>query len=354
MWRAQPRVPQHPAALYYAQPRRYQYPMHIVTLGGGTGQATLLRGLCQHACQVTAIVGVTDNGGHSGQLRQALALPQVGDTRQCLSALCQASSLWGTLLRHRFHGGDLHGMSVGNMILAALTQDSGSLYSAVTAVSQAAGVTHRVLPVSDGSADIAAHLQDGQVIVGEWQIIQRHPRTAITRLCLQPAVAAHPAVLDAIAQADILVLCPGSLLTGTVAVLLPTGLREAIQASPAPCLYVCNLMTQPGQTDGYTTRQHLTTVQQYLGRPVHTLVANNGPLPPALLQIYAQQGSYPVSNDGTISDTMLYMADLVESPDAATLHAYTRPQGAGMQVGLHLIRHDAQKLATHIMAIATT
>jgi uncharacterized cofD-like protein len=328
--------------------------MHIVTLGGGTGQATLLRGLCQQACQVTAIVGVTDNGGHSGQLRQALALPQVGDTRQCLSAVCQASSLWETLLSHRFQGGDLHGMSVGNLILAALAQHSGSLHSAVRAVAQAAGLVHRVLPVSDGVADIAAQLQDGQVIVGEWQIMQRQPCTTITRLFLQPAIVAHPAVLDAIAQADLLVLCPGSLLTGIVAVLLPEGIRDALRASQAPCVYVCNLMTQPGQTDGYTTRQHLATLHYYLGRAVNTIVVNNGPLPPALLQVYAQHGSYPVYNDCTAADAGLYMADLVEAPDAATLRVYTRPQGTGMQVGLHLIRHDAQKLATHIMAIATT
>ena len=328
--------------------------MHIVTLGGGTGQATLLRGLGQQACQVTAIVGVTDNGGHSGQLRRALALPQVGDTRQCLSALCQPSSLWGTLLSHRFHGGDLHGMSVGNMILAALAQHSGSLHTAVATICQEASLRHRVLPVADGNTDIAAQLQDGQVIVGEWQIIQRQPRTTIARLFLQPAVPAHPAVLDAIAQADVLVLCPGSLLTSTVAVLLPDGMREALVASQVPCVYVCNLMTQPGQTDGYTTRQHLATLQHYLGRAVHTLVVNNGPLPPALLQVYAQHGSYPVHNDCTAADVCLSVADLVESPDAATLRAYTRPQGAGMQVGLHLIRHDARKLAIHMMAIAAT
>ena len=328
--------------------------MHIVTLGGGTGQATLLRGLRQHACQVTAIVGVTDNGGHSGQLRHSLSLPQVGDTRQCLSALCDTQSLWGVLLRHRFSGGELHGMSVGNMILAALVQHTGSFHSAVTAMCQAANVPYQVLPVSDGNADIAAQLQDGQVVVGEWQIIQRQPRTPITRLFLQPAVPAHPAVIAAIAQADVLVLCPGSLLTGTVAVLLPAGMREALMASRARCVYVCNLMTQPGQTDGYTVKQHLSTLQHYLGRQVDRIVCNNGPLPPELLQFYAQHGSYPVHNDGPETDDRLSTADLVEYPDAATLRAYTRPQGVGMHVGLHLIRHDAHKLANHIMAIATT
>lgn len=343
---------QHCANCY--QPRRYHQRMHIVTLGGGTGQATLLRGLREHACQVTAIVGVTDNGGHSGQLRQALSLPQVGDTRQCLSALCAPQSLWEVLLSHRFGGGELHGMSVGNLILAALAQHTGSFSRAVTAICQAANIPSRILPVSDGNADIAAQLQNGHVVVGEWQIIQRQPRTPVTRLFLQPAVSAHPAVLTAIAEADVLVLCPGSLLTGTVAVLLPAGMQEAIMMSQARCVYVCNLMTQPGQTDGYTVTQHLNTLQPYLGRQVDTIVYNNRPLPPELLQFYAQQGSYPVHNDCPDTEARLSTTDLVEYPDAAALRAYTRPQGVGMHVGLHLIRHDARKLANHLMAIITT
>jgi uncharacterized cofD-like protein len=114
--------------------------MDIVTLGNGTGQATLLYGLRDYACEVTAIVGVTDNGGHSGQLRRLLHMPQVGDTRQCLSALLDAGSVWGHLLRYRFTEGELRGMSVGNLILAALAQRHGSLHAAVEDVCQAAGL----------------------------------------------------------------------------------------------------------------------------------------------------------------------------------------------------------------------
>src|SRR5215813_1304738 len=202
--------------------------MHIVTLGNGTGQATLLRGLREYASEVTAIVGVTDNGGHSGQLRRLLHLPQMGDTRQCLSALLEAQSVWGQLLCHRFSEGDLRGLSLGNFILAALTQQYGSLYAAVEAVRQSAGLRQRVLPVSDGDTHIGAELQDGQCIVGEWEIIRRQPQTPIVRLFLHPPVAAHPTVLEAIAEADLVVICPGSLLTGTVALLLHQGMREAL------------------------------------------------------------------------------------------------------------------------------
>ena len=183
--------------------------MHIVTLGSGTGQATLLRGLRKHSCQVTAIVGVTDNGGHSGQLRRQLRIPQVGDTRQCLVALVDDESPWARLLRHRFTAGDLDGVSVGNFILAALTAECKSLNAAVADLSEAAGLTHRVLPVSDADTQIGAELDDGRLAIGEWQIIQRRPASPIKRLFLQPPTAAHGAVTEAIAAADLLVICAG-------------------------------------------------------------------------------------------------------------------------------------------------
>ena len=326
--------------------------MHIVTLGNGTGQATLLRGLRDYACDVTAIVGVTDNGGHSGQLRRALHLPQMGDTRQCLSALLDKQSVWGQLLQHRFRDGELRGLSVGNVILAALAQRHGSLHAAVQAVCQSAGLRQRVLPVSDGDTHIGVELQDGQYIIGEWEIMQRQPRTPIVRLFLQPPVAAHATVSETIASADLVVLCPGSLLTGTIALLLHPGVREALSTSQAPCVYVCNLMTQPGQTDGYTARQHLTMLTTYLGRHVDAVVLNNGPLPANVRALYLQHGAYPVVNDLTLADAPLYLADLVERPDAATLRSYARPHGAGMAVGLHLIRHEPRRLASQIMALA--
>jgi uncharacterized cofD-like protein len=326
--------------------------MDIVTLGNGTGQATLLYGLREYACGVTAIVGVTDNGGHSGHLRHLLHLPQVGDTRQCLSALLDAESVWGHLLRHRFTDGELCGISVGNLMLAALAQRHGSLHAAVEDVRQAAGLRQRVFPVSDGDTHIGAELEDGRCVIGEWEIMQRQLQTPIVRLFLDPPVAAHPAVLEAIARADLLVICPGSLLTGTIGVLLHPGVREALTASQAPCIYVCNLMTQPGQTDGYTARQHLAVLTAYLGRQVEAVVLNNGPLPDAIRTIYAQHGSYPVVQDLTVADVPLYCADLVARPEAATLHTYERPQGPGMDVGLHLMRHDPGRLAAQIMAIA--
>ena len=273
--------------------------MHIVTLGNGTGQATLLRGLREYACEVTAIVGVTDNGGHSGQLRRLLHIPQVGDTRQCLGALLEATSVWGQLLRYRFTEGELRGVSVGNLILAVA--GAAAWQPAQCRGSSPAGcwTQQRVLPVSDGDTHIGAELQDGRRVIGEWEVIQRQPQTPIGRLFLQPPVAAHPAVLEAIAGADFVVICPGSFLTGTIALLLHPGIQEALTASLAPCVYVCNLMTQPGQTDGYTARQHLTVLMTYLGRHVDAVVLNNGPLPPEALALYAQQGAYPVVNDLT-------------------------------------------------------
>ena len=324
--------------------------MHIVTLGSGTGQATVLRGLQAYDCRLTAIVGVTDNGGHSGVLRRVLHMPQVGDTRQCLSALVDETSVWGQLLRHRFTQSELKGVSVGNLILAALSSISGQFSVAVEEVCRAAGITQQVLPVSDAHTEIAAELEDGQQVIGEWQIIQRQPRTHVARLFLQPSVKALPQVLEAIAAADVIVLCPGSLLTGTIALLLHEGVSEAMATSSATCLYVCNLMTQPGQTDGYTAKRHLAILRQYLGCRVDGVLVNDGMLPTDLVAYYAQHGSYPVQNDLASDEVVgIYSADLVEHPDVDTIRAYIRPQGNQMQVGLHLIRHDAAKLAAQIM-----
>ena len=325
--------------------------MHIVTLGSGTGQATLLRGLREHPCEVTAVVGVTDNGGHSGHLRRLLHIPQVGDTRQCLSALADNNSLWGRLLQHRFAAGDLDGVSVGNVILAALASEHGSLNTAAAEIRRAAGFAQCVLPVSDGDTQVGAELDDGRRLIGEWQIMQRRPTSPVKRLFLQPSSPAHPAVTEAIAAADLLVICAGSLLTGVISVLLHPGVKQALRRSQAPIVQVLNLLTQPGQTDGYTARQHLTTLQPYLGRPADAVLVNNAPLPPDLLRLYEPQGAQPVVNDLTPADACLIAADLVEHPDPEALRAYTRPQASGMHVGMHLIRHDAHKLAARIMAL---
>ena len=326
--------------------------MHVVTLGSGTGQATLLRGLRAHPCEVTAIVGVTDNGGHSGHLRRLLRIPQVGDTRQCLSALADDDSFWSRLLQHRFTVGDLDGVSTGNLVLAALASEHGSLNTAASEIRHAAGFAQRVLPVSDGDTQIGAELDDGRHLIGEWQIMQRRPTSPVKRLFLQPPTAAHPTVIEAIAAADVLVICAGSLLTGVISVLLHPGVKQAVRRSRAPIVYVLNLMTQPGQTDGYTARQHLATLQPYLGRPVDAVLVNNAPLPPDLLRLYEPQGARLVVNDLTAADAGLIATDLVEHPDAETLRAYARPQASGMHVGMHLIRHDAHKVAARIMALA--
>ena len=326
--------------------------MHIVTLGSGTGQATLLRGLRKHPCQVTAIVGVTDNGGHSGRLRRQLHIPQVGDTRQCLAALVDGESPWARLMQHRFATGDLDGVSVGNFILAALTAQHGGLNAAVADVSEAAGLAQRVLPVSDADTQVGAELEDGRVVIGEWQIIRRQPASPVKRLFLNPPSRAHAAVAKAVAAADLLVICAGSLLTGVIATLLHSGVKEALCHSRARIVHVLNLMTQPGQTDGYTARQHLTVLKPYLGRPVDAVLFNDAPLPPDLLRMYEPQGGLPVVNDLTEDDACLIGADLVEHPDPQVLRAYTRPQGAGTRVGMHLIRHDADKVAARVMALA--
>ena len=142
------------------------------------------------------------------------------------------------------------------------------------------------------------------------------------------------------------------LFRSVIPVLIPAGMCEAISASQARCMYVCNIMTQPGQTDGFTASQHVTWLENYLGRPVDVVVCHQGTLPAALAGRYAAQGALPVVNDLQDSAALVYCADLVEHPDAETVHGYARPQGTEMLAGLHLIRHDSAKLAALIMQLA--
>jgi uncharacterized cofD-like protein len=310
----------------------------IVTLGGGTGQAQVLRGLAALGADVTAIVGVTDNGGHSGHLRKQLGIPAVGDLRGCIAALSDSRSGFGRALRFRFGEGKLKGASLGNLILAGLTGSEGSLTSAAFKVATLAKTRGRVLPVSEGVSQISAALADGRTVRGEWEIIRRKPRTPIARLFLEPPIRATPAALQAIRQADAVVLGPGSLRTALVSILLVRGIREALRRKPV--FFVLNILTQAGQTDGFSAQDHVAEVERYLGKkPI--VLANTKP-PPA----WALQGAGLVASDGIDA----VRGDLLEPVKRSDLARRARP--AEFVAGPHLVRHDPAKVARAILRTA--
>jgi len=305
----------------------------IVTIGGGTGHPIVLEALLRFTRDVT------DNGGHSGVVRHSLGLPQVGDLRNCLAALVPKESPWKTLLGHRFSQGELDGVALGNLVLAAFTVEAASLFEAASRVRGMAGIKVPVLPVSDGNAHICAELVDGRVIEGEWEIIRRVPRTEVRRLFHRPALRARPEVLEAVRAAKGIVLAPGSLRTGIISVLLAEGMREAFEENPCPKVYVMNIVCQPGNSDGFTAKRHVEEIARYLGHSPDRVIVNEGEIPADMLEHYRRQGCERVVDDLGRAPGYVYRGDLVERAKDWQKHARA---GAGLLAGPHFIRHDAK------------
>lgn len=314
----------------------------ILTVGGGTGQAAVLSAL--QDVPATAVVGVTDDGGHSGLLRRALGIPQVGDLRNCLAALAPAGNAVGDLLRHRFTRGALEGTSTGNLMLAGLALDRGSLTRAAIELGAAAGVAARVLPVSDGSAAVCAELEDGKIIRGEWAIIGRRNLSPVRSVFHAPPLRATRDVLEAARGAAAVILCPGSLWTGIGSVLAARGLAAALRGRPV--VYVANIMTQPGQTSGMDAAAHVAAVAGMLGRPPDAVLVNGGIPPAPLLRLYARHESAPVSAPRPWPSEWV-VRDLTEGPTARELKSYARA-GQFRKQWPHFIRHDRRALARGI------
>jgi uncharacterized cofD-like protein len=323
----------------------------VVCIGGGTGQAQILRALSAHPLDLTSIVGVTDDGGHSGMLRRALGIPQVGDIRNCLASLADDRLPLARLLRYRFPGGEMEGTSLGNLIVAAMIDVRGSLSAAVEALGEELGVKARIYPVSDRSTQICAKLEDGRTIAGEWKIIGRRPRSPIRRLFHRPKVDAHPGAVRAIRRADLVVFCPGSLQTGIVSALLPRGVVEAVRVSSAVKAQVCNIMTQPGNTDGFTARDHLDLLARYLGSPPDVFLVNTKRPPASWLGPYRRDGAEPVRDDvGRIPDVRVVRRSFLEPAGKDVLKLYRRA-GRGPGAGPHFIRHDPRRVGAALRSL---
>ncbi|HYE97414.1 MAG TPA: gluconeogenesis factor YvcK family protein [Planctomycetota bacterium] len=325
----------------------------VVCIGGGTGQSQVLRGLSRYDLDITALVGVTDNGGHSGQLRKTFGIPQVGDIRNCLASLADEASVLGRLLRHRFREGELDGVSLGNLMVVALMRQEGSLSRAIETLGRTLGVPHTILPVSDQSTHICARLADGRMVRGEWEILRREPRVPIRELFIWPVVECHPDSVRAIAHADLIIFCPGSLVTGTIAALLTRGIQTAVRVSKALKVQIVNIMTHPGQTDGMSARDHIELLSQYLGTAPDAAIVNRRKPPEKWLRIYRKEQAEPVRLDVEgLRETRVIFADLLEPEGKDVLTLYQRGGAASMQVGQHFIRHDPAKLGRILWALA--
>ncbi len=272
---------------------------NIVAIGGGTGLSTMLRGLKRYTKNVTAIVTMADDGGGSGMLRQDLGMPPPGDVRNCLQALANAEPLMNQLINYRFQEGSLAGQSFGNLFLAALTGITGSFDQAVAQMSQVLAVTGRVLPVTSEIIQLVAEFENGTQVTGESKIcdFKKAQDCRITKVRLVPErPRANPLALEAIARADLILLGPGSLYTSVIPNLLVDGIADAIAESPALRAYVCNVMTQDGETEGYTAADHLRAILTHSGhRLVDFCLVNSAPMPEELLPLYAKENALPIT-----------------------------------------------------------
>ena len=267
---------------------------YVAALGGGTGLSTLLRGLKSFTRNIVAVVTVTDEGGSSGRLRQEWGVLPPGDVRNCIVALAENDNSLKRLLEFRFDKGELAGHSLGNLMLLATSEQLGDFRRAVEEMNNLLAIRGRVLPVTTEAVTLVAELPGGEQIRGELAISE-HGRL-IRKIWLEPRDARPPAdVLRAIDEAEIIVLGPGSLFTSVIPNLLIPRVADRIRKSPVPRIYICNLMTQPGETDGFSLADHVRWIASAMDMPPDYVIANSGEIPPAIVDKYRKEGADPLT-----------------------------------------------------------
>jgi uncharacterized cofD-like protein len=319
--------------------------LDIVAIGGGTGLATVLSGLKKYvqldsafdtfpAARIdtlTGVVTVTDDGGSSGRLRQEFQMLPPGDVRNCLVALAEDEHLLTRLLQYRFESdGALSGHSFGNILLTALTHLTGDFVEAIKLASEVLNIKGRIFPSTTEDVTLIAEMADGRLVRGETRIVEsRSPikRMRLSKECCQPL----PETLAAIERADLITIGPGSLYTSIIPNLLVDGIASALCKSDALRVYICNVMTQSGETDGFTVEDHVSVLMEYSpGLQLDCIIANSAPVSQALLEKYLAEGARPV------------VPATLESCNSRTIFANLVSED-------NHVRHDPIKLADLLM-----
>jgi uncharacterized cofD-like protein len=303
----------------------------IVAIGGGTGLASLLRGVKEYTTNLTAIVTVADDGGSSGRLRRELGIIPPGDVRNCIAALADAEPLVTNLFQYRFSDGSgLAGHSFGNLFIVAMSGVVGNMEDAIRQTSRVLAVRGQIIPSTLANVTLCAKTEDAQTIHGESSISEEKMKGRIREVFLLPEdPPAHPEAVRAILDADMIILGPGSLYTSVLPNLLVDGIRRAFAASPALKVYVCNVATQPGETDGFGLAEHVSAIEEHIGgHLLHRVVVNDnfeGELPNA-------DRAQPVAVDSILENGIrLIKTDVVSEKNR--------------------YHHDSRKLAQTIMRI---
>jgi len=300
--------------------------------------SVMLRGLKEQPLDLTAIVTVADDGGSSGILRSELDIPPPGDIRNVLIALADVEPLLSQMLQYRFtNGKGLAGHSLGNLILAAMKDISGDFLTGIRELSRVLAVRGRVLPTTEQSIVLKAEMEDGTIVTGESKIPKYGGR--IKRVFIEPEQAAPlQDAIQAIREAEAIVIGPGSLYTSIMPNLLVPGIVQAILDSDSVKIFVCNIMTQPGETDDYTVGDHLKAIENHVHhRLFDYVIVNNGNIPHRIQDLYAGQGAKAVSPD---VEEVARLGYRIVADDLAQFHTY--------------VRHDSLKLSRHIVELVNS
>ena len=259
----------------------------VVVFGGGNGLSTLLSGLKEFPVDITAIVSVSDDGKSTGRLREEFNIPAMGDVRRVLISLSEVEPIVEKLMNYRFQTtSDLDGHTVGNLMLTALTNITGNMSDSIEVLGNVFNLKGKVLPLTEDNVVLMAHMKDGKTIEGE-HIITDYP-SQIQDLFYKEEPVIPTQVLEEISQADMIILSMGSLFTSVICNLISKDVIQAIDDSHAKILYVCNIMTQPGETDDFTVSDHVETLNRYLGKnKITDVIVNTGEITPEVIEKYA-------------------------------------------------------------------
>ena len=313
----------------------------VCTLGGGTGNFTILRGLKRYPLDLCAIVSMSDDGGSTGVLRDELGVLPAGDTRQCMVALSNSSRLMRNLMSYRFDSGALMGHSFGNLFLSALEKVTGSFERAIEEVGKILNMRGKVIPVTTEQVRLKMILSSGEVLEGEKEIyLSQDIDQGYKKISLVPNAIANSLAIDEILNADAIIIGPGGYYTSVIANLLVEGVAEAIRETDAVKIFVVNLMNRKGQTTGFKVSDHLRGVEKYLGEGVFDYILVNNQQPEEeLIEVYKEEGE-------------LVQCDL-EGPRilSAPMLGELKEQVKGDLIERNLIRHDSKKLACELMKI---
>ena len=319
---------------------------NIVVIGGGTGTFTVLSGLKKYLHNLTAVVSMADDGGSTGRLRDELGVLPPGDIRQCLVALSEADLLLRDLFNYRFEGGGLEGHNFGNLLISAFEKITGNLDKALEEVGNVLKIKGKVLPITLDKVWLRAKLENGTELNGENEINNSWllSKFGIKKLFLNPQAKANPKVIQAILEADAVVVGPGNLYCSIVPNFLVKGIPEAIKKSRALKICNCNLMTKHGHTDGFSVGDFINTLETYLGnRAFDHIIFNTKKPSAALLRRYSHEGEWVDPDKKALKDKRFIGADL------ASLTLYH--QDPADKLKRTLIRHDSDKLAKAIISL---